>query len=176
MLKLKYFGGIVMYKINDNIIYGSHGICSIVDITEQKFNFETKTYYVLRPHNNCSSSIYVPVDNEKLISKMRRILSKEEISELIKVMPDANDEWIENKNERNEQFRSILSSGNRYDIIKLIKTIYKHNEYLKTIGKKPHSSDMQFFKEAEKLIYEEFALVLNIKYDQVLPFIMNNID
>jgi hypothetical protein len=35
---------------------------------------------------------------------------------------------------------------------------------------------MQFFKEAEKLIYEEFALVLDIKYDQVLPFIINSID
>ena len=115
------------------------------------------------------------MDNEKLIAKMRRILSEEEIYELIKAMPDKNGAWIENKNERNEYFRSILSNGDRAEIIKLIKIIYQHKEELKAIGKKLHASDEQFFKEAEKVIYDEFALVLNIRYDQVLPFIVDQI-
>lgn len=165
-----------MFNINDTILYGSYGICKINDITEQKFGHETNKYYVLSPKNNASSTIYVPMNNEKLMSKMRRILSVEEIYELIKEIPDATAEWIENKNERNERFRSILTGGDRREIIKLIKVIYQHKEELKAIGKKLHASDEQFFKEAEKIIYDEFALVLNIRYEQVLPFITQQID
>ena len=165
-----------MFKINDNILYGSHGICKIIDITKQKFGNDVKEYYILNPVNNPSSTIYVPADNKKLLDKMRRILSEEEIYELIKAIPDANTEWIDNKNERNELFRSILSNGDRGEIIKLIKVIYKHKEELKSLGKKLHASDEQFFREAEKVIYDEFALVLNIKYEQVLPFIIDQIE
>lgn len=164
-----------MFNVNDTILYGTHGICKIVDITEQKFNGSTNKYYILQPLHNASSTIYVPLDNEKLLARMRRILSEEEIYELIKAMPDKETSWIENKNERNERFRSILSSGDRSEIIKLIKVIYQHKEELKAIGKKLHASDEQFFREAEKVIYDEFALVLNIRYDQVLPFIVDQI-
>ncbi len=164
-----------MFNVNDKILYGTHGICKIVDITEQKFNGSTNKYYILQPLHNASSTIYVPLDNEKLLARMRRILSEEEIYELIKAMPDKETSWIENKNERNERFRSILSSGDRSEIIKLIKVIYQHKEELKAIGKKLHASDEQFFREAEKVIYDEFALVLNIRYDQVLPFIVDQI-
>lgn len=164
-----------MFNVNDKILYGTHGICKITNITEQKFNGSANRYYILQPLHNPSSTIYVPMDNEKLMSKMRRILTEEEIYELIKAMPDENTSWIENKNERNERFRSILSSGDRTEIIKLIKVIYQHKEELKAIGKKLHASDEQFFKEAEKIIYDEFALVLNIRYEQVLPFIVDQI-
>lgn len=124
-----------MFNVNDTILYGTHSICKITDITEQKFNGSTNKYYILQPLHNASSTIYVPMDNEKLIAKMRRILSEEEIYELIKAMPDKNGAWIENKNERNEYFRSILSNGDRAEIIKLIKIIYQHKEELKAIGK-----------------------------------------
>lgn len=124
-----------MFNVNDTILYGTHSICKITDITEQKFNRSTNKYYILQPLHNASSTIYVPMDNEKLIAKMRRILSEEEIYELIKAMPDKNGAWIENKNERNEYFRSILSNGDRAEIIKLIKIIYQHKEELKAIGK-----------------------------------------
>ena len=46
---------------------------------------------------------------------------------------------------------------------------------LKEAGKKLHTSDEQFFREAEKVIYDEFALVLNLRYDEVLPFIVKEI-
>ena len=164
-----------MFNVNDKILYGTHGICKITNITEQKFNGSANRYYILQPLHNPSSTIYVPMDNEKLMSKMRRILTEEEIYKLIKAMPDENTSLIENKNERNERFRSILSSGDRTEIIKLIKVIYQHKEELKAIGKKLHASDEQFFKEAEKIIYDEFALVLNIRYEQVLPFIVDQI-
>ena len=37
-------------------------------------------------------------------------------------------------------------------------------------------SDERFLKDAERLLYDEFALVLRIKPDQVLPFILKQIN
>lgn len=160
-----------MFAINDTILYGTHGICRIADIVKEPFAGAKGNFYILNPVQNPSSTIYVPVDNEKLTSRMRSILSEEEIYSLLKTMPD-EEPWIENKNDRAARFRTILNSGNRAEILSLIKTIYKHREELKANGKKLHAADESTFKEAEKVIYDEFALVLNIKRDQVIPFII----
>ncbi len=160
-----------MFSINDTILYGTHGVCHIADIVNAPFDGAKGDYYILNPAHNPASTIYVPVDNEKLTSKMRSILSEEEIYSLIKNMPD-EESWIENKNDRAIRFKEILNSGNRSQILSLIKTIYKHREELKSCGKKLHAADETAFKEAEKVIYDEFALVLNIRRDQVVPFIM----
>ncbi len=38
-----------------------------------------------------------------------------------------------------------------------------------------HAADRYFMKEAEKKLHEEFAYVLNIKPDEVIPFITEQI-
>ena len=164
-----------MFSINDTILYGSHGICRITDITKEPFDGSKGDYYILNPIQNPTSTIYVPVGNEKLTSKMRSILSEEDILNILKNMPDA-ETWIENKNDRAAHFRSILNSGNRSDILSLIKTLYNHREELKVVGKKLHAADEAAFREAEKVIYDEFALVLGIKREQVIPFIIEHMN
>ncbi|RKJ42369.1 CarD family transcriptional regulator, partial [Butyricicoccus sp. 1XD8-22] len=55
-----------MYNIGDLIIYSSHGICEIDDITEKTFSEETKTYYVMHPLNNQQLVIHIPINSKKL--------------------------------------------------------------------------------------------------------------
>ena len=43
-------------------------------------------------------------------------------------------------------------------------------------GRKMHTVDRYFMKEAEKKLHEEFAYVLNIKPDEVIPFILDQIN
>ena len=52
----------------------------------------------------------------------------------------------------------------------------KYQQELKTKGKKLHQSDARFFAEAQKMLHSEFSVVLNIKQEEVLPFIMNELD
>jgi hypothetical protein len=51
---------IELFGINDTVVYGTEGICVIVDITEKIFDSNTQQYYVLRPVYNKSSLIMVP--------------------------------------------------------------------------------------------------------------------
>lgn len=165
-----------MYRKNDIVMYAAQGVCKITDITKKEFNDELIEYYVLKPVYSENALIYVPTGSESLMGKMRHVLSEEEIYEIIRKLPDENAEWIENEHVRKEQYRQILSQGDRKALIGMIKALYYHKQGLLEKGKKLHVSDERFFKEAERILYDEFALVLNIETDQVLPFILEQLE
>ena len=63
-----------MYKIGTVVVYGSEGVCEITEITSMKFaNSENESlYYVLSPVSSRGSKVFVPCDNEALVSKMQK--------------------------------------------------------------------------------------------------------
>jgi len=160
------------YKVNDTILYGIHGVCRITEISERQFNDKCREYYVLKPICDDKATLYVPVNNEKLVDKMRRVLTAAEIYELIETMPDENTIWIENESARKEKYKEILRQGDRVELVRLVKTLYQHQETQREKGKKLHLADERFMKDAERMLFAEFAHVLDIKYEQVLPFIL----
>ena len=164
-----------MFCVNDTVLYGAQGVCRIVSVTKESFGSSPVDYYVLKPVYNESSTIYVPVDNAELTGKMRRILSSEEIFALIRSMPREDSLWIENENERKETYKKIIAEGDRAELIKMLKALHRHQEERQAAGKKLHAADERFFKEAEKMLYDEFALVLHIRQEEVLPFITDQI-
>ncbi len=163
------------YNIDEIVVYGTTGVCRIDGITEKDFGNKKGNYYVLKPLYQNSSTVFVPVDNEKLVNKFRKVLSATDIYALIEAMKEETDVWIENETERKNAYREIISSGDRRELVRLIKTLYLHQQEQLKNGKKLHLSDERFMKEAEKLLYDEFAAVLNIKQEQVLPLIMERI-
>jgi len=165
-----------MFVIGDTVLYGSQGVCRIEAVEEKKFGKETGAYYVLRPIFDPSSTIFVPFSNEKLIEKMKNILSIEQINEMIDRMPELECIWIENETERKASYRRILDRADREEVIQLIKTLFLHQKELTTVGKRLHIADERYLKDAEKLLYDEFAFVLGIKQEAVLPFILKKLD
>lgn len=164
-----------MYNVNDTVIYSPCGVCRVHEIAERDFSGEPHVYYVLRPVGDSKNTFYVPTDNEQLTSQMRRVLSREEIDELIKTMPDENFIWIEDEGLRREEYRKILREGDRRKLVKLIKTLYIYQQNRREQRKKLHSADEHFLKDAENMLYDEFAYVLNIPREQVIPFIREHI-
>ena len=55
--------------------------------------------------------------------------------------------------------------------MQLVRTLYLHKEKQIERGKKLHACDDRFLKTAEKMINDEFAMVLHIDPDQVPDFI-----
>lgn len=163
-----------MFNINDTIMYGSQGVCRILDIREESFGGEPKLYYVLEPVYEGNSTIYCPVDSDKI--SLRKLLTLPEIHELIQLMPDTEANWIENDQERKEKFNNIVKQGDHRELICLIKTLYFHRQAKIEAGRKPHAIDERLMKEAEHILYSEFAHVLQIQPDEVLPFIMGQLD
>jgi CarD family transcriptional regulator len=164
-----------MFTIGDTIIYRNSGICKITGTQEITVGNETSSYYVMKPVIGNNSTYYIPIDDEKNDEKIRHILSIEEVHTLIRAVPDEKTIWIENKIERKELYKQILAGNDCSSIMKLIKTLYLRQQELKKNGKKLHIFDERFMKDAEKALYNEFAHVLKIKREQVLPFISEQI-
>ena len=60
-------------------------------------------------------------------------------------------------------------------VISLLKTLYRKREEKKELGKKFHIADERVMKEAEQLLHGEFAYVLGIGEEQVLPYIFGKL-
>ena len=76
-----------MFQVNDMVLYGTNGVCKVVDIDERDCGGRMVEYYILKPIYAANSTIFVPVNNEKLTSKMRYVLTKEEIDTKLRAIP-----------------------------------------------------------------------------------------
>ena len=77
-----------MFKLNDYVCYGATGVCQITETKKERISGVTKEYYVLKPVFNENSAVYVPMDNNTLLEKMRPIVSA---TELKKILANAKD-------------------------------------------------------------------------------------
>ena len=160
-----------MFQVNDMIVYGAHGVCRIAEIEERDFNGSSIEYYILKPVYDEKATIFVPVLNDRLTAKMQRVLSKDEIEALIESMPNEDTLWIENEMQRKERYKEIVSRGDRTELVGMIKALYLHQQKQLAKGRKLHSADERLLREAEKMLYDEIAMVLHIKPDQVVSYI-----
>ena len=74
-----------MFQKNDIVLYGTHSVCRIEDISELRFNKDPATYYILKPVYRKESTIFVPVANAMLSDKMHAILTLEEVEHLLHI-------------------------------------------------------------------------------------------
>ena len=158
-----------MFSVNDVVMYGTTGICRIADIRPENFCGEEKLYYVLVPFSDRHARVYCPAEGSGI--SIRRLLSEEEIYTLIREMPDYDMEWIENKQLRRETYSSILRSGDQRALAKLIRSLYCKREERYRSGKKFFQYDERVMRDAEKILYGEFAHVLHITPGEVPSFI-----
>lgn len=167
---------VMKYKMGDAVLYGLQGVCKITGITERNFDGTPLQYYVLKSSHDSKTTMYVPVCTEETVPKLRRILSTVEVYEFIHAMADQDVMWIENEAARRARYKAVIAGGNRRELVSLIKALYRHKQERSELGRKLHATDERFMKEAEKILYGELAYVLNIKLEQVLPFITDRIE
>ena len=164
-----------MYKTGDTVIYPGTGVCRITDIVKQKFmRCEERTYYVMKAvYDNSDTTIYCPVDNADI--KLKKLLDKDEIRELIRTFPTEESLWKENDNERKKYFASIVKEGDRKKLLKLITEVHTKKNEREAEGKKLHVSDEKAMAEAEKILHQELAFSLDMSTEEVAAFIMKEL-
>ena len=160
-----------MFQVGEVILFGSEGVFRVDDITPKKIGKTVSDYYVLRSVYRSSNVLYIPVGKGGLEEKMYPVLSRAEIEDLIRQLPMSTCCWIDNENERKLRYREILGCGDRLAVAGLIRTLYEHRTNQEKTGKKMHLSDERFLKDAERLLYDEIALVMDIEPKQVSTYI-----
>ena len=161
----------MMFVKDDIVIYGSSGLCKVLGITEKEFGETSFKYYELIPVYDNKSALYVPVTNQSLVNKMHKILSSNDIKEVIKTIYNEDYIWIEDETERKEYYKKVIEIGDRYELVKAIKAVYYHSKKQEELKKKVHICDERFLKDAQKMLFDEIAYVLEIERNQVLEYI-----
>lgn len=164
-----------MFKTGEKVQYSGNGVCVVDDIRWEDFGSGKTQYYVLRSVSSGNNTFFIPLNNEKMLSGIRKVLTIDEVNEIIDSLSESKASWIEDDSERKEEYKKQIFSGDCRQIIKVIKAIHLHKEFLEEKGKKLRLVDELILKDAENLLYDEFAIVLNIKKEEVLPFIINSI-
>ena len=78
-----------MFEKGEYIIYGSNGVCEVQDYMSAAGESDNRTYYVLAPMRSRGSTIFSPVDNQKVL--MRKVMTKEEAREFLRDIPEYED-------------------------------------------------------------------------------------
>lgn len=163
------------FEKGEKVLYSINGVCEITDITERFFGKTVMRYYVLKPISNNEATLFVPVNNENLVRKMKRLMTQPQLDEVLNAVSSKDVEWNSNEAVRKEEFRNTISFGNVSEILILLKSIWIHGRMQNSKGRKLHISDEMYLREAEKIIKEEISTVIGVEQDEVIPYIKNKI-
>lgn len=155
-------------NIGDYVVY-KRDVCKINNILKNYLN--NNDYYVLNPIDDMSLKIQIPTNNKLL----RKLITRDEIELIIKQIPsvsviDINDKMIEN------EYKNLLYSEDHLNLIKIIKTTYLRNKARIDNNKKVGDKDNYYFEKAEKYLYNEFSIVLNLTIDETRQYIIDKLN
>ena len=148
-----------MYQIGELVQYGTSGVCKVEEIVQGVPGLQKDTEcYLLIPVSKKEEKIYTPVDNDKV--KMRRILSSEEVKELMGRISDIEGLTISNEKQCETIYREELYSVDCSRWLSLLKTLYARKAARMAVGKKVTATDERYLKSVEDRLKEEFSLVI----------------
>lgn len=165
-----------MYEIGQTVMYGTEGVCVIEEVRVMKVGREKAEYYVLRPVRRGGATVFVPVQNPLLTAKMRELVTAEEIHSLLDELRRQEPRWIDDPNERKEEFRRIMAAGNCRELLAMARTLCVRRDVLQGINKRLRTNDEQTLRDAERLLSDEFSRVLEIEPQEVGAYIRSRLE
>ena len=161
------------FRKGEYVVYGTQGVYAVEDIAEVSFSQKGQLFYILQPVSRRHSTVYVPMDKEAAVSKLRYPLTKEGVDSLLEVSKDLSMDWVEDRNQRANAFREILNSGDHTRLLILINCIRARRVYLGAMNKKLSVTDDNVLHSAEQQIKEEFSYSLGIEEEAVGEYVRN---
>ncbi len=164
-----------MYQIGDKVVYGIHGVCTVVGEEQKIVDRMQVTYLILEPIGQVSARFLVPTHNPVAMGKLKSMLTKDELAELISSEAVHTNAWIREENQRKQLYRELISSGDRAKLMQMIHTLYQHKAEQAAAGRKIHLCDENFLRDAEKLLMGEIAVVMGYSGDEAKAFVRNQL-
>ena len=162
-----------MYEQGDLVIYGSQSVCRIESIGVMNIGKSAmqREYYTLNPIF-MDGKTYAPVDGQVF---MRNLISLEELERLKAFHPEVETNILEIKNLRQltDYYKETINQYTCDGLMQLICNIKAKEKMLELQNKKLSQTDERYKKEAEDLLFQEFAAVLNLSKEAVIDYFKN---
>lgn len=160
-----------MYHSGQQVVYGIHGVCSIIGTENKIVDKKTVEYLVLAPEDQNGARFYVPCANPAALAKLRPLIDRESLDALLHSEEVRQNCWIQDENQRKLYYRELITAGDRKSLLQMIYSLHLHRNDLKITGRKLHMCDENFLRDAERLLNSEFSKVLNIAPGDVANYI-----
>lgn len=161
-----------MFDIGEFVVYGNKGVCKIEKIGPINIPGMSadRDYYTMSQIYSKSSTIFTPVESEK--SVLRKIMSRDEVMDLIHNKADFKPVWIQNDKEREQIFTETLRGGESEKLFDMIIALAHRRDQRIADGKKATSTDERYYHAAQDILYGEFAISLDMAKEDVRPFVL----
>jgi CarD family transcriptional regulator len=185
-MKIHYFHAIISvyygeddfmeFQIGDQVVYGAHGVCKIVDLIQQTVDRKKRTFYVLEALGHCGMRICFPADNPAVLGQLRPLISREELLDLLASDVIRQNCWIADEGQRKLHYKELISSGDRVSLLQMIHSLQQHKKEQLAQGRKFHLCDDNFLRDAIRLLNMEFSVVLDIPPEDVAAFVLDRLN
>lgn len=160
-----------MFEIGQTVTYATSGVCRIARREKRRIGSAEMEYFILKPLYDQSMTICVPAGNPALLGRIRPVLGREQILELIHALP-AQDVYSDlGPDARKEHYGRALQSGDEAELARMLRSIYEVKKARQAAGKQLSSYEEKVMREAENMLHTEFAHALGIQPDEVAEFI-----
>jgi CarD family transcriptional regulator len=159
-----------LFKVGEYVVY-RRDVCKLIGINHNNSN---DCYYILIPVLDNSLKIEVPISNKN--GSLRPLINKERVNEIIKKIPDVEVLNCDDSRLIESEYKTLINSGELIDLVKIIKTTYLRNKEKVDKKRKTNDMDNTYFNLAEKYLYQEFSIVLDMSYDDTKRYIIEKVN
>ena len=162
-----------MYKIDDLVLYSTHGICKVSDITEKDFSNEIKSYYELRPLKDLKLQIHIPVGSTKI--QMFDLINEKEALTLIESFKFAQKISFEKNYFLSPHYNKMIADADRTKAVSTIYSLLLRKEQVTKDGKKLPIQESKALINLQSILYNGIALALKKSFEEIETIIKENI-
>lgn len=150
-----------MFNIGDKVIHRQEGACTIKGLVDMNVDRVSKQYYLLEPLTDLKTSIYVSADADKQ-KNIRHTIKPNDLKTAQEEIKESPMEWVDNPKQRNQSLTKLITSMNFKEVLsswECLRTRKLHN--------KLNPRDVQLLRVAQKLIFSEVAMIMDVKYEEI---------
>ncbi|MGN6710767.1 CarD family transcriptional regulator [Anaerocolumna jejuensis] len=165
-----------MFLVNHYIMYGVVGICRIRGIgnLDGEGLDPAKLYYTLEPLQSNGSTIYTPVENNKV--RMRSIISREEAVKLIQEVPQLKPIRILDDKRCEQIYKEALKENDCCELLQIFKYLFNKEYKRSGNNQKLSAMDKKYMDLIKSRLFGELAIVLGIPCEKAESEIVERIE
>ena len=153
-----------MFVVGDTVVYPQHGAGRIVDMVDQDFQGELRTYFLIEILHN-QMTVMVPVDGLDKAG-IRAVISQPEVEELVGVLRDDPTKMPVNWSRRVRHNRDKIKTGDIFEIADVLR-----NLALRDSERGLSTGEKQMFSKVRRIMASELMCAMAMTEDEALQFL-----
>lgn len=153
-----------MFEVGDTVVYPHHGAGRILDVVEQEFQGESRSYYLIEILHN-QMTVMVPVEGAEKTG-LREVLSPQMLEEVLAVLREDPTGMPVNWSQRVRQNRDKIKTGDIMEIADVLR-----NLALRDQDRGLSTGEKQMFVKLRRIVASEVMCAKSMCEADALSFL-----